>query len=52
MDAVGDIVGDIVDWTGSFLVHTLAPWAWEHKIWIAAALPLIVIIAVVKWMWD
>ena len=52
MDAVGDIISTVVDWTGNFLVHTLAPLAWENKFWIAAALPVIVIIAIAKWMWD
>ena len=51
MGAIDNILGDIVDWTGTFLVHTLAPWAWDHKFWFAAILPLIVVVAIVKWMW-
>ncbi|GAB4333003.1 MAG: hypothetical protein Kow0099_04810 [Candidatus Abyssubacteria bacterium] len=46
------IIGDMVDSMGGVFAQTILPWAWEHKFWLAAFIPLLVIIAIAKWMWD
>jgi hypothetical protein len=52
MGSIEHTLSDAVSWMVNFLVHTLAPWAWENKFWIAVFIPLIVVLAVVKWIWD
>jgi len=52
MNVITNILGDIVSATANFVVHTLGPWAWDHAMWIAVVVPLIVILAIAKWMWD
>lgn len=52
MGAIEQTLGDAVDWMVNFLVHTLAPWAWDNKFWIAVFIPFLVVLAIVKWMWD
>lgn len=52
MNAIDHMLGGIVSATVNFFVHTLAPWAWDHAMWIAVVVPLIVILAIAKWMWD
>ncbi|MBI4831780.1 MAG: hypothetical protein HY801_09555 [Candidatus Lindowbacteria bacterium] len=50
MGAIENIFGDVVGAVSGFLVHTFVPWAWDHKMWIAALIPFIVVIAIVKWI--
>jgi hypothetical protein len=46
------VINNILGSMGGFLTQTVLPWAWENKFWLAAFIPLIVIIAIAKWMWD
>ncbi|UCD56334.1 MAG: hypothetical protein JSV16_10910 [Candidatus Hydrogenedentota bacterium] len=50
MNSIDGILSDMVGWMSDFFVHTLLPWAWENKFWIAVALPFIVLIAVARWI--
>jgi len=41
MNSIEHILGNVVDSTRDFLLHTLAPWAWENKLWLATLIPIV-----------
>jgi hypothetical protein len=50
MNAIDNIFSDIVGSLSTFVLQTLLPWAWEHKMWLAALIPFAVVIAIAKWI--
>jgi hypothetical protein len=52
MNAISRIVTDLLNQVAGLFLNTLLPWAWDNKFWVATLIPLIVVIAIAKWMWD
>jgi len=44
---INDVLGQI-----SHIISNLFPWLWDNKFWIFALIPVIVVIIIVKYIWD
>jgi hypothetical protein len=52
MNAIIRTVTDLLSQVAGFFLNAFLPWAWDHKFWFATVVPLIVIVAIAKWIWD
>ena len=50
METVDNIVSGAIQWFISFVGNSLLPWAWENKAWLIAALPIVILITLAKWI--
>ncbi len=50
MGFIENIANSIIDWAFPFLTGTFLPWLWDHRLWIAALIPLAVVISIAKWI--
>jgi hypothetical protein len=50
MDFLYSTLSGAVGWFIHFLAYSLAPWAWDNKGWLVAAIPLVVLITLAKWI--
>jgi hypothetical protein len=52
MKFIDNLPGDAIAWGTDSLVHTLPMWAWEHKLWLIAMIPVVGVIVLAKYLWD
>ena len=50
MGFIENTVGNLLGWLANFLVHSLVPWAWDHRLWFIALIPIAGLLAIAKWI--